>query len=204
MLFNYCIILLYTCISFQLSSKADPTLAQSDPWNCTTSGITLQSLVKLLVTTWNSHKILTQPLGTQKSFNLSEQRKSHNLSGQKNHATSWDKKKSNYLLGQKKKVCNLLEQKKSRNRSGQKKIKPPFRTKKLSIILGPKQITQPFGKKNHAIKYWYNQVDFYFHESPALLLKCLNTYKGSNLQVVSMFKAIWQNMVISDKRSCVP
>ena len=66
---NYCIILLYTWISFEFSSRADPTLAPSDPWNCTTSGIKLLRLVKLLVTTWNSHQILIEKAAAKNGHN---------------------------------------------------------------------------------------------------------------------------------------
>ena len=63
-------------------------------------------------------KKITQPLGTKQNYKTSQyKKKSCNLSGQINNATSWGKK-SNNLLGSKnnknssdKKFHNLLEQK---------------------------------------------------------------------------------------------
>ena len=57
-----------------------------------------------------------QPLGTKKIYNLS---------GQKNYATCWDKKKSRHLSGQ--------------------KIMQPLRTKKIMQPLRTKKITQSVG-----------------------------------------------------------
>ena len=84
---------------------------------------------------------ITQPLRTKKS---------HNLSGQKNQATSLGIKitqpfgtnKITQPLGTNK-LCNIL---------GQQKNPVTYRDNKKSCnLLGPKQITQPLGtKKNHA------------------------------------------------------
>ena len=68
-------------------------------------------------------------MGHKKLCNLSGQQKnSHNLLGQKNHAISPDNKKSRYFSGQKKshnlsgqKIIQHLETKKSQNPLGQKK-----------------------------------------------------------------------------------
>ena len=66
-------------------------------------------------------------------------KKTQNLFGQKNPATSWDNKK----------LCNLLGQKKSRNLLGHKKSRN-FLRQKITQPLGTKKITQPLGGKSHA------------------------------------------------------
>ena len=77
--------------------------------------------------------------------------------GQKNHPTSWDKKKSPNLAGQKKinqpqgqKIKQLLGTKISPNLLRQKKNHLKFWDKKVTQPLRAKIITQPlWTKKNH-------------------------------------------------------
>ena len=101
-----------------------------------------------------------QPIGTKKilsfatkkSRNVLGQKKLRNLSGQKNHATSQDKKipqplgtKKNHTTSRDKKLCNLPGPKKIRNLSGQlkicillnKKLMQPLETKKITLSIGP-------------------------------------------------------------------
>ena len=73
-------------------------------------------------------------------------KKSNNLSGQKSHATSSDKKSR-----------NLPGQKKIRNLSGGK-IDALFGTKKSRILLGQNKIMLPLGTKGNHATFWDKKI----------------------------------------------
>ena len=86
-------------------------------------------------TTWDKKKI-TQPLGTKKIKHYFRTKKSCNLSGQENHATSQDKKIS----------CNLSGQK-NHATSWDKNITLPLRTKIITQPIGTKKSCNLSGQK---------------------------------------------------------
>ena len=89
-------------------------------------------------------KNTTQPFGTTKCIIL-RQKKLCNLSGQKNHISSWDKKKSQNLLDQK--ILQLSGQKKLRNLLGTKKNHKTSWDNKNHATSQDKKVTQPIGTK---------------------------------------------------------
>ena len=95
--------------------------------------------------------------------------------GQKNHATSWDQKKS----------LNLSGQKKSRNLRGQKKIPQP---------LGTKKVMQPLGEKNHAtsLKYMSGHFEFVTVYLGLFIIICLVVQhdKGFHYRNVSKHRKV--------------
>ena len=107
-----------------------------------------------------------QPLGTDKKT----KKKSCNLLGQENYATSWDKKKVSKPL-RTKKIMQPLGTKKITQPLGAKKIKQPFLPKKImqplrtttkksrNLSEQQQKITQPLGTtKNSASSRDKNQT----------------------------------------------
>ena len=92
----------------------------------------------------SGQKKITQPLGTTKRILKT-------LWTTKNPATSWDQNKSRNIWGEKNHATS--QEKKSRKLSGQKNITKNHATswdKKITQPLGTKKITEPWDKKNHA------------------------------------------------------
>ena len=89
--------------------------------------------------TTSQDKKIMQPLGT-KTSQIFGRKKSCNLTGQKNHASSQDKKKGE--TSQKNKIMQSLRtKKKSRNLSGPKKN--PRNNNKSCILSGQTKVTPP-------------------------------------------------------------
>ena len=102
-------------------------------------------------------KKVTQPLGTKKNHAPSRTKKFCNLLGEKNHATSWNKKimqplggkKTLNLLGKKKNTTSQ-DKKKSLNLSKQKNHATSQDKKNHANSQDKIKITQHFGTKNNS------------------------------------------------------